>query len=153
MTPSIGIDPGKHGGLAVLRQGTSTLTVTSIPYVKATTFTYGYWTALFSCEAPVIVEEVGGLPGDRAQVAFVLGHTNGFWAGVLSGAGIAPTFVAPQIWQTRFARQFGVRWCPPDYDDRKKFIQEKINTLIPAHVSLDMADAVALAWLRSKELI
>ena len=102
----------------------------------------------------VFMEDVGGMAGDTPNTAFVLGKTVGFWEATLCASGLTEwTLVKPHLWQSRFARQFGDRWCPKDRKARKKYIHEKVNSVLPVPVTLELADAAAIAWLASKELI
>lgn len=150
--PSIGIDPGVGGGMAILWP---TGKVRIITYEEAQTTGFDAWTLLFSTEPKLVIEHVQGQAGDTPRTAFILGMTYGFWQAVISGTGKreALTEIRPEIWQTRFARQFGERWCPRDRKARKKFIHDKMKEVFGSEVTLAMADAVALAWLKSKGVI
>lgn len=141
---TIGIDPGGHGGLFISNGF-------SLTYKAAQRYSNAEFDYLFDATREVWIEEVDGRPGDKAHDAFALGQTYGFWHAVLTSRRISPKYVAPQIWQVRFARRFGERWMPTDYDKRKRFVYDKINTIIPA--TLEMADAAAIAWLAEQGAI
>jgi hypothetical protein len=152
----IGIDPGVHGGLAVIETGGLCRTY---PYERMRTRRQVFSLVAYKTEVTVVVEDVGGIAGDTPRTAFALGQTLGFWEGLLVHVYQLPwATVSPHLWQTRFARLCGDRWCPKDRTERKKYIHRNIKTLLAADgvqgdVSLELADAVALAWLLSKEKI
>jgi hypothetical protein len=152
-TPTIGIDPGKTGGLVIIWPDETPYKFTKIAYAAAEGMTYGMWETVLGNSARVAMEDVGSVPNDRPSAAFALGSTVGFWSAVLAGAGVKPGLIRPESWQVKFARAFGDRWCPSDRKERKKYIAEKVRTKLAGGIPVDLADAAALAWLLMEGII
>ena len=153
-TPTIGIDPGKTGGMVILwPEAAPGYKFTKVTYAAAEGMSYSLWETLLGNGARVVMEDVGSVPNDRPSAAFALGSTVGFWTAVLAGAGVKPLLLRPEAWQVKFARAFGDRWCPSERPARKKYIAEKVRTKLAGGISVDLADAAALAWLLMEGIV
>ena len=139
----IGIDPGRTGGMAVITSRGVLETV------KAKEIDEVMEEVLPSINIEAWIEDVHGMAGDSPKTADILCRSAGQWKGfVLYALHTTPNFIAPQKWQTRFARCFGDRWCPSERKERKNYIWNKTKELFPNNKILkDLADAVAIAWL------
>lgn len=101
-TICIGIDPGKSGAMAVLfPEGRVELT----PFDET-----GFFAAFRALASPlvdrkiaVVLEHVGGMPGQSAPAAFNFGDNFGFIRGLLSAFEIPYELVRPQKWKKEFS--------------------------------------------------
>lgn len=94
----IGIDPGKHGALAVLNSdGTVRLLQ---PFDE-----YGYSVALATLNDAVVcaLEKVGAMPGQGVTSMFSFGDNFGFIRGLLAAYEIPYQLVPPVKWKKAFS--------------------------------------------------
>lgn len=94
----IGIDPGKHGALAVLNSdGTVRLLQ---PFDE-----YGYSVALATLNDAVVcaLEKVGAMPGQGVTSMFTFGDNFGFIRGLLAAYEIPYQLVPPVKWKKAFS--------------------------------------------------
>lgn len=100
-TLSIGIDPGKSGGIALVSDSRTVV----YPYSDE---------ALITClkkardwgnakKVRVCVEKVGAMPGQGVVSMFSFGKSLGFIEGVLQAYGISYQLVPPQTWKKEFS--------------------------------------------------
>jgi len=98
---SVGIDPGKSGGIALI----SDSRILAYPYSDDT---------LITClqkardwgdvrKVKVCVEKVGAMPGQGVVSMFNFGKSLGFIEGVLQAYAIAYQLVPPQTWKKEFS--------------------------------------------------
>ena len=93
----IGIDPGKNGAMAVLKEDR---TFRIVPYGPQS-----YADELEFSEADCIVclEHVGAMPGQGVNSMFHFGENFGFIQGLLTAFGIPYELVRPQKWKKEFS--------------------------------------------------
>lgn len=108
MTSYIGIDPGKDGGVAVVRDGRlSLICITptlSEPGEKRQYDITGMKRILLSVRTAeesihAVIEKQGAFPGQGVSSMFSLGTGYGLWLGLLAGLNIPYTIVTPQKWK------------------------------------------------------
>ena len=99
----IGIDPGKNGGIAILR-------VENNQFVNAFTYVFDETTlvtmlypvrASYCCKC--ILEHVHAMPKQGVSSTFNFGMNFGFIQGVLKAYGIPYELVTPQKWKKEFS--------------------------------------------------
>lgn len=101
MSTIAGIDPGQHGGVAIMDDDGTVLKVVNIPATRSGLF------ELLKDWSPYLtiayVEQLHGLPHSmRGSVAsFKLGQNYGEILMGLEGAGILYDTVDPRVWQTK----------------------------------------------------
>lgn len=104
----IGIDPGKSGGIAVLRdyEGCEKVGFESspefLPVSKMTEHDLSGWLWLESCrDMPMraVIEKVSSSPQMGVVSAFTFGSSYGFLRGLLTALKIPYATVTPQKWQ------------------------------------------------------
>ena len=99
MRAYIGIDPGKSGALAIIRQDGQVETYAFDPFVYATTLR-----RLSAChDAVCCLEKVGAMPGQGVVSMFNFGHNFGFIEGLLQAYAIPYQLVPPQTWKKEFS--------------------------------------------------
>lgn len=98
----IGIDPGKNGGIAVIKSGKAWAHVYS---EEDLLFILGYYQ---DCKERVCyLEHVHAMPKQGVSSTFNFGMNFGFIQGVLKAYGIPYELVTPQKWKKEFS-------CTPD---------------------------------------
>ena len=160
----LGIDPGKHGAIALLWPGDCTPTLydlTGDPTEDAATLQAILRLTNNPRRLQACMELVTAMPSDDdaaggtrrgmgATSAFNFGQTVGVLRGILAALGISCTQVAPLKWRNKFfPRVKGVRTTR---DERKRLSREKAAALYPAVAHLltrvkdsDRADALLIA--------
>lgn len=138
----IGIDPGKHGGIAVMRG--SELVV----YLKMPPTPQDVWNFLRAYsdeEVFCLMERVGGRSGQSASAAFRFGQNFGNLEMAITAAGIKHQTVTPQRWQKYY--QLGTcSACEGGKTEWKNKLKKCAQALFPtAHITLMTADAILIA--------
>ncbi len=94
----LGIDPGKRGGLAVVKADPTVFQV--FPYSDAKLKEI---CEVYGGEIKATVEQVHSMPRDSNQGAFSFGCSFGFIQGMLTAFGIPYQLVPPQKWQKEYS--------------------------------------------------
>ena len=138
----IGIDPGKSGGIAVIKDDTvkvyaCTRTVEDMAMLIAMCLT-----DVSASQTKVCLEKVWAFPTDGRAGSFTFGCNYGQWQGILSANELDPTFVTPKEWQGHFDIKKGL---PKDI--RKKILKQMAKDRAPntKGITLKTADALLLA--------
>ena len=93
----VGIDPGKSGGYAILKDETiETHPWDNVSFVEA-------MKQLDSVSTIACVEKVGAMPGQGVTSMFHFGESAGFIHGVLTALGIPFQLIPPQKWKKEFS--------------------------------------------------
>lgn len=102
MSIAIGIDPGKKGAMAIIREDGS---VTFIPFDREAykEVLADYSTENFKVRAKCIVEHVGAAPGQGTVSMFSFGENFGFIQGLLTAFEIPYELVRPAKWKKEFS--------------------------------------------------
>lgn len=93
----IGVDPGKKGGVAVIKNR-EVAVVFKRDEVEAFKDFIGL-AVIHKYEINAFIEKVHSMPGQGVRSMFSFGAELGFWEGLFSGLGIDIHYVAPQVWQ------------------------------------------------------
>lgn len=140
----IGIDPGKSGGISVIRvnekgaiecihafgcpediKGMNQLIkkIKVKPYKKIICY----------------IEKVWAFPTDGRSSVFKFGMNYGIWQGVLCANQIYTTYITPQKWQSHFGK------LPKKKQERKKVLKEIASKQSGIKATLKTADAICIA--------
>lgn len=140
----IGIDPGKHGGIAVLVG--NKLTTYNMPETYPDIFNLlkdifkEYWSV------SVVLEKVGtGRPGQATQAVATFARHNGHLEMALYALGLPTEEVTPNKWMKAYANQTGTKkgLTDTEWKNRLKGLAQR---LYPTEkVTLNTADAILLA--------
>lgn len=128
--PTIGIDPGLSGAMAVVTPSGDLVTVFDLPVMgegKAARIDAASLARLISEFGPAkaVVEQVGSMPGQGVASTFAFGRAVGVLAGVLGALAVPTAYVAPGTWK----RSYGL--ASAKEDARRRAIE-----LWPAHAAL-----------------
>ena len=137
----IGIDPGKSGGITVIRRG----------YIKTRKCPDNVddMSILFSlmandrpCEVIVGIEKVWSFPTDSSNRAFTFGVNFGHWLGIIASHDIQPILVTPQKWMSHFDIPKGLQKT-----ERKNIIKQKAKDMYPKlkGITLATSDSILIA--------
>ncbi len=132
----IGIDPGKGGGIALLRSAKSIdASVFKMPETEMDTYT------LLSSLPPeidmVYLERVGPMPKQGVTSVFTFGYGYGVLVGILTALKLPITFVSPVKWQRHLGCLSG-----GDKNVTKRKAQQLFPTIKVTHA---FADALLIA--------
>lgn len=98
----MGIDPGKSGGLALIRVDSFDLEFIRVcPYSDSELIDMTFEIKDEPCK--VVLEKVGAMPGQGVTSMFSFGQSFGFIRGVLEAYGIPYELVPPQKWKKEFS--------------------------------------------------
>ena len=93
----LGIDPGKSGALAILREGGAVEVVPFDPEAYLAAFR-----SVPAGDARCLVEHVGAMPGNGGVSMFSFGENFGMIQGMLAATGIPFQLVRPQKWKKEY---------------------------------------------------
>ena len=105
MKTVIGIDPGKQGALAAMRED-GTLTFIPMPVAgkdidagHVAAWIISLWTDKECKPLSVCIEKVHAMPGNGATSMFTFGYNVGLMHGVVAALNIPLLLVSPQAWK------------------------------------------------------
>lgn len=93
----LGIDPGKSGALAILREGGAVEVVPFDPEAYLAAFR-----SLVPADTRCVLEHVGSMPGNSGLSMFSFGENFGIIQGMLAATGIPFQLVRPQRWKKEY---------------------------------------------------
>lgn len=117
-----GIDPGKHGALAIIENGV-VISAQAFPLIGDEVD----WTAIDDLLVTLtpdlaMIEKVGAMPGQGVTSMFSFGENVGLLRGLLTGHKIPSHRVTPQAWmklvlagEDRKASRAAIRYCQRAY--------------------------------------
>jgi len=165
---SIGVDPGVHGGLAVVALDTLTEEVLAVDLFHLPTYTIGTSTFLdddalwdlleelcSSTKFDVVfttIEKVGAAPADGNRGAFRFGYVSGQVYSALVGMfreqSVTPGLVTPQAWKGRC----GLTRAPKDLSRTKAIkLFPELEIDLCRNKDVDKADALWIALVGNNE--
>ena len=139
----IGIDPGKGGGVGVLRGKNITLRSTHIePIGMANIIHSAQNTSYIENEKlKVYIENVHAFPTDGRSSAFKFGMNYGTWIGILGALKIEPIKVDPRVWMKSYSPLSKIK------KERKNELKNIAQELFPdVRVTLKTSDAALIAF-------
>lgn len=147
---SIGIDPGKNGGLAVIGlDGTVLATLNLSTMTEQDVFKY---LCTYKGVGSVTLEKVWARPWDKNTSAFTFGYNYGTVRALSIAAGLRVMPYAPQVWQKPF--QFTKLPKTAANSQKKNRSKGVCQELFPdVHVTHATADAILLAEFGRRRLL
>ena len=139
---TIGIDPGKGGGVAVITN--ETVQIHNCPKtVKDMAMLIDICLSSVAVyRTKVFVEKVWAFPTDGRAGSFTFGENYGQWQGILASHEIDPILVTPKQWQSHFDIKKGLK-----KDVRKRILKQMAIEKCPStkKITLKTADALLIA--------
>jgi len=136
----IGIDPGKSGGITMIKNDT-------VETYKCPDRTIDMALLFYSMlgdepnNVKLLMEKVWARPNNAVRSAFTYGVNYGQWLGIAAAAEIHMYTVLPAEWMTSVGCKKGM-----DYAVRKKWLKEKAQKLYPnCKITLYTADSILIA--------
>jgi crossover junction endodeoxyribonuclease RuvC len=127
---TIGIDPGKKGGLCALDEAGKIVSAIAMPDVLAQTVDwFGErldWGDPNHGNVRVFIEQVGAMPGQGVTSMFTFGRGYGELIGIVAGLQIPYTLVRPQEWQKTY-------WPKSKGANTKTLAHSAVTRLYPEH--------------------
>ena len=135
---TIGIDPGKGGGIAFIRDGglahafkCPSTPEEAVKIIKQETKGFR--------KKRAVIEKVHSMPRDGVVSAFSFGRNYGEWLGILAALRISVAHVRPQEWQKFYGK------LPKEKKSRKHKLKNLAFELYPgAKNTLATADAILI---------
>jgi hypothetical protein len=97
MTSFIGVDPGKHGAVAIINDTGKYFVEDFENETHAAEVVRNWWWE--NPDLTVFIEKVHAFPGQGGTSMFTFGVNFGIWRGIFAALSIPAQFVAPQAWQ------------------------------------------------------
>ena len=97
----LGIDPGVHGGMALLNERREVVLVQAFDQLSTEWDLFGAVVSAASLADHVALERVGYRPGDGGKGGFTFGQGYGALRAMIMAAGHTPLNILPQVWQGR----------------------------------------------------
>tara|TARA_R110002020_G_scaffold256273_2_gene469912 strand:- start:16728 stop:17240 length:513 start_codon:yes stop_codon:yes gene_type:complete len=140
----IGIDPGKSGGMAIIKWGNTVKNTKICTAFKCpqTIDEMSSFIKMLQKDAAYItcyLENVHAFPTDGRSSAFKFGVNFGVWQGILSSFDIKTELVTPRTWQSAYGK------LPKIKKDRKNMIKEIATKETGIKSTLATADAICIA--------
>ena len=140
----VGIDPGKSGGMAVIKRsindyGAKIITAHNCPDTIEEMVAF---ISMLRNETPYItcyLEKVHAFPTDGRSSAFKFGMNYGIWNGILCAFGIKTELVSPRTWQITFGE------LPKQKQERKRRLKQIATEKSGVKATLRTADALCIA--------
>ena len=139
----IGIDPGKGGGIGVLRGKNIKLESTPTEPTGMANIVHSAQNTAYieNEELKVYIENVHAFPTDGRSSAFKFGMNNGIWLGILGALKIEPIKVDPRVWMKSYQPLSKVK------QERKNELKTIAQELFPdVKVTLKTSDAALIAF-------
>ena len=141
---TLGIDPGKSGGMAVVKNGLNSGGAKICTAFKCpkTIDEMSAFIGMLVQETPYIacyLEKVHAFPTDGRSSVFKFGTNYGIWQGILSANKIATKLVVPRVWQ----KHYGL--LPKDKQERKRKLRDIATEKSGIKATLLTADAICIA--------
>ena len=140
---TIGIDPGKCGGITIITSDLLFILPTSIEKLTEADINYlimGF-KSMGACHC--FIEKVGAARGQGVTSMFTFGQNYGFWRGLLTAHQIPFEEVAPTVWQP--AMKCKTRGKSTK-DEHKRQLKQRAQQLFPSiDITLATADALLIA--------
>lgn len=140
----VGIDPGKNGGICVLKSGRMILLSKTPETPMGMLVLMRKIAGLSKGDCVCYLEKVGGMPGNGGSAMFNFGQTYGLTVMALLATNIKTVTVTPQKWQKFF--QLGTKSACASNTIWKNKLKAKAEQLFPEKkLFLWGSDAVLIA--------
>ena len=150
---TIGIDPGKSGGICVY-DGKNMTNVQACPSdptgmansVREIIEKYSI-NSMGKVASQVIIEHVHAFPSDGRSSVFKFGTNYGTWLGICASNNLDVTTVPPQVWMKKYGD------LPREKQERKRYLKMIASSYFQElKVTLKTADAILIAKYGFEEL-
>lgn len=138
----IGIDPGKHGGIAVLSSDGGVIDVVKMPCTAVDLYEY---LSRYSGDSFCVLERVGGMPGNGGSAMFNFGKGFGHLEMALLSLCIPFDEITPNKWEKHYQLGSSGKFSKTEWKNRLKSKAQQLFPGLGKKVTLDTCDALLLA--------
>lgn len=142
MKKYIGIDPGAHGGIAVLSDDGSVVEVAKMPTTPMDLLDF---LSKYKDDSYCILERVGGLPGQGGSAMFNFGKGYGHLQMALLALGIPTNDVTPNKWEKSFQLGSSGKYGKTEWKNRLKAKAQQLFPSLGRKITLATCDALLIA--------
>ena len=142
MKKYIGIDPGAHGGIAVLSADGSVVEVAKMPTTPMDLLDF---LSRYKDDSFCILERVGGMPGNGGSAMFNFGKGYGHLQMALLALGIPTSDVTPNKWEKSFQLGSSGKNGKTEWKNRLKGKAQQLFPSLGRKITLATCDALLIA--------
>ena len=142
MKKYIGIDPGVHGGIAVLSVDGSVVEVAKMPTTPMDLLDF---LSKYKDDSFCILERVGGMPGNGGSAMFNFGKGYGHLQMALLALGIPTNDVTPNKWEKSFQLGSSGTYGKTEWKNRLKGKAQQLFPSLGRKITLATCDALLIA--------
>lgn len=142
MKKYIGIDPGAHGGIAVLSADGSVVEVAKMPTTPMDLLDF---LSRYKDDSFCVLERVGGLPGQGGSAMFNFGKGYGHLQMALLALGIPTNDVTPNKWEKSFQLGSSGKYGKTEWKNRLKAKAQQLFPSLGRKITLATCDALLIA--------
>ncbi len=138
----IGIDPGKHGGIAVLDSDGTVLDVAKMPETPQDLL--GFLSKYKDCSICTL-ERVGGMPGNGGSAMFNFGKGYGHLQMALISLEIPTEDVTPNKWEKTYQLGSSGKFSKTEWKNKLKAKAQQLFPSLGKKITLATCDALLIA--------
>lgn len=142
MKKYIGIDPGVHGGIAVLSADGSVVEVAKMPTTPMDLLDF---LSKYKEDSFCVLERVGGMPGNGGSAMFNFGKGYGHLQMALLALGIPTNDVTPNKWEKSFQLGSSGKYGKTEWKNRLKAKAQQLFPSLGRKITLATCDALLIA--------
>ena len=138
----IGIDPGQHGGIAVLLADGTVVEVSKMPSTPRDLYDF---LSQYSEDSFCVLERVGGMPGNGGSAMFNFGKGYGHLQMALVALGIPTEDVTPNKWEKTYQLGPCGKFTKTEWKNRLKAKAQQLFPQLGKKITLATCDALLIA--------
>lgn len=142
MEKIIGIDPGKHGGIAVLDRNGSVVDLTKMPDTPQDLLDF---LDKHKTDSTCVLERVGGMPGNAANAMFNFGKGYGHLQMALLALHISTVDVTPNKWEKHYQLGTSGNYTKTEWKNKLKGKAQQLFPSLGKRLTLATCDALLIA--------
>lgn len=137
----IGIDPGKHGGIAVMESDGSIVDVTKMPETPQDLLGF---LSTYKDNSFCVLERVGGMPGNGGSAMFNFGKGYGHLQMALIALQIPTEDVTPNKWEKTYQLGSSGKYTKTEWKNRLKAKAQQMFPSLGKKITLATCDALLI---------
>lgn len=138
----IGIDPGQHGGIAVLSESGEVIEVVKMPPTPQDLLDF---LEQYSEDSFCTLERVGGMPGNGGSAMFNFGKSYGHLQMALLALHIPTEDVTPNKWEKTYQLGTCGKYTKTEWKNRLKAKAQQMFPHLGRQITLATCDALLIA--------
>lgn len=142
MKRTIGIDPGKHGGIAVIDESGGVVEVAKMPDTPQDLLEL---LERYKDGTVCVLERVGGMPGNAANAMFNFGKGYGHLQMALLALHIPTVDVTPNKWEKHYQLGSSGKYTKTEWKNRLKAKAQQLFPHLGKKITLATCDALLIA--------